>query len=74
MFRHPPGKGNIPATVADIMTRNIITISDDKTLHDAIELMKRNHIKRIVVTDDQQQLRGIITRSNLVQVLLKQIL
>jgi sulfide:quinone oxidoreductase len=74
MFRHPPGKGKIPATVADIMTRNIITISDDKTLHDAIELMKRNHIKRIVVTDDQQQLRGIITRSNLVQVLLKQIL
>ena len=74
MFKHPPHSGSAPAEVADIMASQVITISDDKTLHDVIDVMKKNHIKRVVVTDEQQQVQGIITRSNLVQVLLQQIL
>jgi len=74
MFSHQPRPGNIAARVADIMVHQVITISDDKTLHDAIDTMKRHHIKRVVVTNQQQQIRGIITRSNLVKVLLQQIL
>lgn len=74
MFRHPPNIGNQSATIADIMTRHTITISGEKTLRDVIDLMVKNHVKRVVVTDEQQQVQGIITRSNLVKVLLQQVL
>jgi len=49
-------------------------LQPEDTLHDVIETMKRHHIKRVIVTDAQQQIQGIVTRSNLVQVLLQQIL
>lgn len=74
MFRHHPNHGNMPAKVADIMANHVITITDNKTLHDAIDTMKKHHIKRVVVVNEQQQIQGIITRSNLVQVLLQRIL
>ncbi len=74
MFRHHPVQGNKPDKVADIMVHQTITLQPDNTLHDVIESMKRHHIKRVIVTDDQQQVQGIVTRSNLVQVLLQQIL
>lgn len=74
MFRHEPQLRSGGATVAAIMMKEIITIEEDKTLHEVIETMKQHHIKRLVVTDEQQQVKGIITRSNLVRVLLQQIL
>lgn len=75
MFRyHHLNHVNMPATVADIMVNQVITITDNKTLHDAIDAMKAHHIKRVVVVNEQQQIQGIITRSNLVQVLLQRIL
>lgn len=74
MFKYHPNSGKLPVRVADIMAANVITITDDKNLHDAIETMKTHHIKRIVVTDQQHHIQGIITRSNLVRVLLRQIL
>lgn len=74
MFRHKASPVNMPEKVADIMTQQIITIHDDDNLHDVIDTMKQNHIKRIVVTNEQQQIQGIITRSNLVKVLLEKML
>lgn len=74
MFSHQPKTMATPAKVADIMSREIITIHEDNNLHDIIDTMKHHHIKRVVVTDDQQQVQGIITRSNLVKVLLEQML
>ncbi len=74
MFKHQPDTGNTPEKVAEIMAHEVISISGNKTLHDAIDSMKKHHIKRLVVTDKQGQVQGIITRSNLVQVLLQQIL
>jgi len=74
MFRHRPLHGERPDTVADIMVTQIITLQADNTLHDVIETMKHHHIKRVIITDEQQQIEGIITRSNLVRVLLSQIL
>lgn len=36
-------------TVADIMTREVITISADAPLSDAVDLMVRHHVKRLPV-------------------------
>lgn len=74
MFRHNPARSDKPGKVEDIMARQPISLHADHNLHDVIDTMKRHHIKRIIVTDEQQQVEGIITRSNLVQVLLQQIL
>jgi len=74
MFRHQPMQREKPEKVADIMVSQAITLQPEDTLHDVIETMKRHHIKRVIVTDAQQQIQGIVTRSNLVQVLLQQIL
>lgn len=74
MFQHHPARSDKPVKVADIMAKQPITLQAENTLHDVIDTMKRHHIKRVVITDAQQQVQGIITRSNLVQVLLQQIL
>lgn len=74
IFRYQPRPVSTPVRVAEIMAQQVITITNDKTLHDVIDTMKRHHIKRLVVTNEQQQVEGIITRSNLVKVLLQQIL
>lgn len=55
-------------TVADLMMRDVITLSDDASLHEALELMKQHRIKRLVVCDDEQRVVGMLTRSNLVGV------
>lgn len=74
MFRQQPNTQVVPELVADIMAKQVITIAPDKTLHDAIDMMKKHHVKRLVVVDVAHKVLGIITRSNLVQVLLQKIL
>jgi len=74
MFMHQVSSANTPSRVSEIMTSKVVTISADQSLHDAIEVMKRNHIKRLVVVDDQDLVVGMVTRSNLVKVLLQQVL
>ncbi|MEH2512045.1 CBS domain-containing protein [Nitrobacteraceae bacterium AZCC 1564] len=53
-------------TVADIMTPEPLTISEDTTLEEVVRLMERNHIKRLPVLRDSTVV-GIVTRSNLLQ-------
>ena len=74
MFSSQPAQSPAPKKVADIMTAQTVTIAADKTLHDVIDTMKHHHVKRLVVTDDNTQVIGIITRSNLVKILLRKIL
>ena len=74
MFNAQPGKNLTPKKVADIMSTQTVTIASHKTLHDVIDTMKRHHVKRVVVVNEEETVTGIITRSNLVKVLLKKIL
>jgi sulfide:quinone oxidoreductase len=64
--KHRARKG-MGTIVDDIMTRAPITIAESATLADAVALMDRNKIKRLVVTDDAQQLRGIVSRGDLLK-------
>ena len=58
------GMGTI---VDDIMTREPITIRADDTLEHAIQRMDKNKIKRLVVTDGERRIRGIVSRSDMVK-------
>jgi len=74
MFNATPRNNLLPKVVADIMSTQTVTVGLDQTLHDVIDSMKRNHVKRVIVVDSEKYVVGIITRSNLVRVLLQQIL
>src|SRR6202047_1206409 len=52
--------------VAEIMTPDPCTVTEDATLEDVVELMERNNIKRLPVMREDN-LVGIVTRSNLLQ-------
>ena len=54
--------------VAFLMVEHVITVGLDASLHDVIETMKKHRIKRVVVCDGHKQVKGIVTRSNLVKV------
>lgn len=53
--------------VDDIMTPKPITIRAEDTLEHAIQRMDRNKIKRLVVTDPEHRIRGIVSRSDVVK-------
>ncbi|MCA1453766.1 CBS domain-containing protein [Bradyrhizobium sp. BRP22] len=52
--------------VAEIMTSDPLTITEGTTLEDIVELMEKNHIKRLPVVRGEE-LVGIVSRSNLLQ-------
>jgi CBS domain-containing protein len=52
--------------VADVMTRDPITVGEDTPLEDIIHLMEKHRIKRLPVLKDGE-LVGIVSRANLVQ-------
>ncbi len=53
-------------TVADAMTRNVITASPETPLHEIAAKMERHTIKRVPIIENGQ-LVGIVSRANLVQ-------
>jgi len=53
--------------LSKIMTKKVITISQDASLESAAELMKKNRIKRVVVVDKKKSIPvGIITVTDLI--------
>src|SRR5260370_19355383 len=52
--------------VAEIMTRETLTITEDTTLEEIVHLMEKNHIKQLPVTRGDK-IVGIATRPNLRQ-------
>ncbi len=55
------------ARVEDIMTKKIVSVFPNDSLTDAVRLMKVNGVKRLVVTDEANQLIGIISNSDIVK-------
>lgn len=54
-------------SLADIMSKNTITIDPDKTIEDAVNLMVEYKIKKLPVVDDDK-LVGIVTTSDIIVV------
>jgi CBS domain-containing protein len=61
-----PGRGfqieELPAdTVKDVMTPYLITIREDTPIREVAARMAQCGIHRVIVVDDDQQIRGIVT-------------
>jgi CBS domain-containing protein len=53
--------------VADVMTRNCITIAPDATVEEAVNLMLNRHISGLFVVDKADDLVGVITEGDLLR-------
>ncbi|MBC2581006.1 CBS domain-containing protein [Clostridium sp. DJ247] len=56
----------------DIMENNVISIKDDDTIINVLEIMNKENIGYVPVTDKDLNLVGLITRSSLLSVLSNQ--
>ncbi|MEM7825459.1 MAG: CBS domain-containing protein [Candidatus Aenigmatarchaeota archaeon] len=61
------GKDLDETKIKDIMTENVITITSDKTIDDAVKIMTEKKIKKLPVVDNDK-LIGIITASDIMVV------
>lgn len=55
----------MPATVADVMSHDPITVNPDSPLKTAIQLLAERRISGLPVVDDQGKLVGVISESDL---------
>lgn len=53
--------------ITDYMTRNIISVDIDDSVYDVLDLMSKNRIKRIVVTDSNRVV-GVLSISDLLEI------
>ncbi len=53
--------------VKDVMTPKVITISPDKSIREAAQLMHDKRIRRLPVVNPQGQLVGMLTRGDIVR-------
>ena len=58
-------------TASDIMTEDLITVKEDTDISEVARLMLNNNIKQIPVVDGSK-LIGIVSRADIVKLLLKQ--
>ncbi len=76
IFHHFSNQESIPnlqdenVTVSDLMTNEVITTSSDSTVQNVLDLMKKNKVKRVIVTDRDGKLVGVVSRSDLMKVVL----
>lgn len=51
--------------ISKIMSTSVITVGEEETVQEAYELMKQNSIKRLPVVDNEGNLKGIITLTDI---------
>ena len=71
MFSHLTHHGELEAPdtpVSEHMAKNVVCVHPEQDLHDVIEVMKRNSVKRVVVCDRERRVLGMVTRSDLVRI------
>ncbi|MER6530004.1 CBS domain-containing protein [Streptomyces sp. NPDC001508] len=59
-------------TAADLMTSPPVTVRADATLAEAARVMARARVKRLPVVDDLQLLQGVVSRTDLLKVFLRE--
>jgi CBS domain-containing protein len=53
------------AHVREVMTPDLIYCTEDQDVHEAARLMEENQVRRLVVLDKNQKLRGIVSLGDL---------
>ncbi len=56
-------------TINDIMSTDLITVEEQKTLLDTLDLMQNQGVRRVVVVDGQGSLQGLLTADDAVELI-----
>lgn len=64
-------KKALGATVKDIMTSEVITATEDKTVEDVATVMMDKNISRVPIVNKKGKLQGIVTKRDIVRVISK---
>ncbi|MEU9733880.1 CBS domain-containing protein [Streptomyces sp. NPDC048002] len=59
-------------TAGELMTSPVVTVRSDATLAQAARAMARARVKRLPVVDDTDRLEGVVSRSDLLKVFLRE--
>lgn len=54
------------ATVGDLMSSNVVIVNEDLKIANAIEIMLKKSISRLIIADGDNNLLGIVTRTDLI--------
>ncbi len=54
-------------TVGEVMSKNPVTITPDKTVKEAAQLMHDRNVHRLPVLDSENQVIGILTRGDIIR-------
>ena len=71
MFDHLAHHGELEGPedpVAEHMVKDVVCASPDHYVDDVIELMKQHRVKRVLVCNDERNVVGMVTRSDLVRI------
>jgi predicted transcriptional regulator len=58
-------EGNERLKVMEVMSKHIVTVEEELMISDAIEIMNKNKIGRLIVVDNDKIPVGIVTRTDL---------
>ncbi len=64
---HAIAEDNADATVGELMSTKVIIINEDLKLVKAIEILFRKSISRLIIADNDNNLLGIVTRTDLIE-------
>lgn len=67
IIRKSRPKKRMGTIVDDLMTKDPVTTREDDTLQKAIELMDKNQVKRLIITDAQNEVKGVVSRPDLMR-------
>ena len=56
-------------TVGELMSSNVVIVNEDLKIANAIEVMLKKSISRLIVADNDQNLLGIVTRTDLINII-----
>ncbi|WP_426145421.1 CBS domain-containing protein [Polaromonas sp. DSR2-3-2] len=60
-------------TAGDIMSAPLVTASPEMDAMDAVRLMRSNRLRRLVITDDEGRLVGIVTMEDILEMLTREL-
>ena len=53
--------------VGELMSKNVVIVNEDLKISNAIEVMRKKEISRLIIADNNQVLLGIVTRTDLIE-------
>ena len=61
--------GDDDKTVGELMSTNVVIVNEDLKIVNAIEVMLKKSISRLIIADNNQILLGIVTRTDLINII-----